>query len=94
MLAAALAVAGSPPAARLDVELEQQHEQVHGRRAPGRANDRGPPGRGEGGDYAKICTQLLASSFAGRIGQSGRTCPQAVEAAVKDADTFDMTVSR
>ena len=46
------------------------------------------------GDYAKICTQLLASSFAGRIGQSGRSCPQAVEAAVKDADTIDMKVQQ
>ena len=45
-------------------------------------------------DYAKICTQLLAPSFAGRIGESGRTCPQAVEAAVKDADTIDVTVQQ
>jgi hypothetical protein len=45
-------------------------------------------------DYAKICAQLLAPSFAGRIGESGRTCPQAVEAAVKDADTIDMTVQQ
>ena len=46
------------------------------------------------GDYAKICTQLLAPSFAGRLGESGRTCEQAVKAAVKDADSLDMTVQR
>jgi len=45
-------------------------------------------------DYAKICTQLLASSFAGRIGASGRPCPQAVKEAVKDADSIDMTVQQ
>jgi len=47
-----------------------------------------------GADYAKICTQLLAPSFAGRIGESGRTCPQAVKEAVKDADSVDMTVQQ
>jgi len=46
------------------------------------------------GDNAKICTQLLAPSFAGRIGESGRTCEQAVKEAVKDADSIDMTVQQ
>jgi hypothetical protein len=45
-------------------------------------------------DPGKICTQLLAPSFAGRIGQSGGTCEQAVKAAVKDADSVDMTVEQ
>jgi len=45
-------------------------------------------------DYAKICTQLLAPSFAGRIGGSGRACQDAVENAVKDADSIDMTVQQ
>ena len=45
-------------------------------------------------DNAKICTQLLAPSLAGRMGQSGRTCEQAVKAAVKDADSVDMTVQQ
>jgi Spy/CpxP family protein refolding chaperone len=43
---------------------------------------------------AKICTQLLAPSLAGRIGESGRTCEQAVKDAVKDADSIDMTVQQ
>ena len=46
------------------------------------------------GDNAKICTQLLAPSFAGRIGGSGRGCKNAVENAVKDADSIDMTVQQ
>ena len=46
------------------------------------------------GDNAKICTQLLAPSLAGRMGASGRTCPKAVDEAVKDADSLDMTVQQ
>ena len=45
-------------------------------------------------DPTKICTQLLAPSLAGRLGESGRTCEQAVKAAVKDADSVDMTVEQ
>jgi hypothetical protein len=45
-------------------------------------------------DPTKICTQLLAPSLAGRLGQSGRTCEQAAKAAVKDADSVDMTVEQ
>jgi predicted lipid-binding transport protein (Tim44 family) len=45
-------------------------------------------------DGAKICTQLLAPSLAGRISESGRPCEQAVKNAIKDADSVDMTVEQ
>ena len=46
------------------------------------------------GDNAKICQQILSSSFAGQLAAHGRSCPDAVKAAVKDADTLDMTVEK
>jgi Spy/CpxP family protein refolding chaperone len=46
------------------------------------------------GDNAKICTQLLAPSLSGRIGASGRACEDAVDNAVKDTDSLDMTVQQ
>jgi hypothetical protein len=45
-------------------------------------------------DGAKICTQLLSRSFAGRLAQSGRGCPSTADEAVKDADAIDMTVEQ
>jgi copper chaperone CopZ len=44
------------------------------------------------GDEAKLCTQVLARAFAGRIGASGGGCTNAVHAAIKDTDSIDMTV--
>jgi hypothetical protein len=44
------------------------------------------------GDYAKICRDLLARALAERLAQAGRGCDTAVEDAVKDADSSDMTV--
>jgi predicted lipid-binding transport protein (Tim44 family) len=46
------------------------------------------------GDNAKICGQILSSSFAGRLAAHGRSCADAVDQAVKDADTIDMTVEK
>jgi hypothetical protein len=46
------------------------------------------------GENDKICRQLLSSSFAGQLAAHGRSCPDAVDAAVKDADTIDMTVEK
>jgi hypothetical protein len=46
------------------------------------------------GDNTKICQQILSSSLAGRLAAHGRSCPDAVDAAVKDADTIDMTVQQ
>jgi hypothetical protein len=50
----------------------------------------------DGGDNNnnKICRQLLSSSFAGQLAAHGRSCPDAVDAAVNDADTIDMTVEK
>jgi hypothetical protein len=41
---------------------------------------------------AKLCTQVLAKAFADRIGASGGGCATAVNAAIKDTDSLDMTV--
>jgi predicted lipid-binding transport protein (Tim44 family) len=46
------------------------------------------------GDNEKICQQILSTALAGRLGAHGRSCPDAVDAAVKDADTIDMTVEK
>jgi copper chaperone CopZ len=44
------------------------------------------------GNEAKLCTQVLARSFADRIGAAGGGCTNAVKAAIKDTDSIDMTV--
>jgi predicted lipid-binding transport protein (Tim44 family) len=44
------------------------------------------------GDGAKICRDLLSRALAGRLAQGGRGCAASVEAAVKDADSVDLTV--
>jgi hypothetical protein len=43
-------------------------------------------------DETKICRDLLARSLAGRLAARGGGCPQVVDAAIKDADTFDLAV--
>jgi predicted lipid-binding transport protein (Tim44 family) len=43
-------------------------------------------------DEAKICDQLLARAFAGRLAAAGGSCTDGVEEAIKDADSIDMTV--
>jgi copper chaperone CopZ len=43
-------------------------------------------------DEAKLCNQVLAKSFADRIGAAGGGCVDAVNAALKDTDSVDMTV--
>jgi copper chaperone CopZ len=44
------------------------------------------------GDEAKICTQVLAKALADRLAAAGRGCAAAVNAAIKDTDSIDMTV--
>jgi copper chaperone CopZ len=43
-------------------------------------------------DEAKLCTQVLAKAFADRIAASGGNCANAVNAAIKDTDSIDMSV--
>lgn len=44
------------------------------------------------GDQEKICRDLLAKELATALAQHGGNCPDAVDAALKDSDTFDLTV--
>jgi putative lumazine-binding protein len=44
------------------------------------------------GDQAKICRDLLSRALAGRLASSGRSCPATVDEALKDTDSFDITV--
>jgi copper chaperone CopZ len=44
------------------------------------------------GDEAKLCTQVLAKALADRLAASGDGCAAAVNAAIKDTDSIDMTV--
>ena len=44
------------------------------------------------GDEQRICRDLLARAFAGRLAARGRGCPAAVHEAIRDADSLDMTV--
>jgi hypothetical protein len=44
------------------------------------------------GDEGKICRELLARSVVVRLAGRGRTCPQTVNKAIKDADSSDLTV--
>ena len=44
------------------------------------------------GNQGRICRDLLARSLAERLARGGRGCPATVDAALKDTDSFDMTV--
>jgi hypothetical protein len=44
------------------------------------------------GDEGKICRDLLAQSLANRLAARGGGCARVVDAAIKDADTFDLAV--
>jgi len=44
------------------------------------------------GDEAKICAQVLAKALADRLAAAGNDCASAVNAAIKDTDSLDMTV--
>jgi hypothetical protein len=43
-------------------------------------------------DETKICGQILAKALANRLAAAGRGCAPAVNAAIKDTDSLDMTV--
>jgi Putative lumazine-binding len=43
---------------------------------------------GKNGDQDKVCNELLARELAQKLGD----CPKVVDAALKDTDSFDMTV--
>ena len=43
-------------------------------------------------DEAKLCTRVLAKAFADRLAAAGQGCAAAVNAAIKDTDSIDMTV--
>jgi hypothetical protein len=43
-------------------------------------------------DETKLCTQVLAKAFADKIAAAGGGCESAVNAALKDTDSTDMTV--
>jgi hypothetical protein len=43
-------------------------------------------------DEGKICRDLLARSLADRLAARGNGCSAAVDAAIKDTDTFDLKV--
>ncbi len=44
------------------------------------------------GDQVKICRDLLAKSLVDQYAQHGGTCDKAVDGALKDTDTFGLTV--
>jgi outer membrane PBP1 activator LpoA protein len=46
------------------------------------------------GDQDKICRDLLARALVAQYAQRGRTCERAVDGALKDTDSFEMTVER
>jgi len=43
-------------------------------------------------DETRICTRILSRAFAGRIAAASHGCPAAVNEAIKDTDSTDMTV--
>ncbi|MEA2269459.1 MAG: hypothetical protein QOC64_2069 [Solirubrobacteraceae bacterium] len=43
-------------------------------------------------DEDKICRDILARALTDRLAARGRGCPPVVDEAVRDADTFDLTV--
>jgi hypothetical protein len=47
---------------------------------------------GSDGDQARICRDLLSQELAGRLASGGRSCAANVDAALKDTDSFDLTV--
>jgi hypothetical protein len=46
------------------------------------------------GDQDKICRDLLAKALVQQYAQRGGTCEKAVDGALKDADSFDLTVEK
>ena len=46
------------------------------------------------GDQDKICRDLLAKELVQQYAQRGGTCEKAVDGALKDTDSFDMTVEK
>jgi hypothetical protein len=46
------------------------------------------------GDQDKICRDLLAKALVDQFAQRGGTCEKAVDQALKDTDSFDLTVER
>jgi hypothetical protein len=44
------------------------------------------------GKYDRICSALVAKALAGRLASHGRSCPDVVHDAIRDADSLDMTV--
>lgn len=46
------------------------------------------------GDEDKICRDLLARALVTQYGQRGGSCERAVDGALKDTDSFEMTVER
>jgi Putative lumazine-binding len=46
------------------------------------------------GDQGKICRDLLASKLVAQYAQHGGTCEKAVDSALKDTDSFGLTVER
>ena len=44
------------------------------------------------GKYDHICNDLLAKALADRLAAHGRACSNTVHAAIRDADSIDMTV--
>jgi copper chaperone CopZ len=46
------------------------------------------------GDQDKICRDLLAKALVQQYAQHGGTCEKAVDAALKDTDSFNLTVER
>jgi hypothetical protein len=44
------------------------------------------------GEYGHICRDLLATALADRLAAHGRACPDVVHAAIRDADSIDMSV--
>ena len=46
------------------------------------------------GDQDKICRDLLAKALADQYAQRGGTCEKVVDRALKDTDSFDLTVEK
>jgi hypothetical protein len=46
------------------------------------------------GDQDKICRDLLAKALAAQYAQRGGTCEKVVDRALKDTDSFDLTVEK
>jgi hypothetical protein len=46
------------------------------------------------GDQAKICRDLLATALVAQYAQRGGTCEKTVDGALKDTDSFGLTVEK